>query len=136
MNSVVFQTTTRFVTPILLLFSVFMLLRGHNEPGGGFIGGLLAATAFVLYALAYDTDRAERLLRFSPRVLIGTGLLAAVGSGCFAWFVGQPFMYGLWLPTDLPTGIKVGTVLLFDVGVYLVVMGAVLLFIFTLHEDS
>ncbi len=134
MNSLVFQTTTRAVTPLLLAFSVFMLLRGHNEPGGGFSGGLLAVTAFALYALAFDARRARALLRVSPRTLAATGLLLAIASGVLAWLGGQPFMLGLWLPFELPAELKLGTVLLFDVGVYLVVLGAVLMVLLTLSE--
>jgi len=136
MNSLVFQTTTRAVTPLLLAFSLFMLLRGHNEPGGGFIGGLLAVTAFALYALAFDAQQARRLLRVPPRLLVGLGLLLAVASGCAAWLAGQPFMQGLWLPFILPGEVKPGTVLLFDVGVYLIVLGATLLALLTLSEDQ
>lgn len=135
MKSLVFQTTTRAVTPLLLAFSLFMLLRGHNEPGGGFIGGLLAVTAFALYALAFDARRARALLRVSPRTLTALGLLLAVGSGGLAWLVGQPFMRGLWLPAELPAELKLGTVLLFDIGVYLVVLGAVLLALLSLSEE-
>jgi multicomponent Na+:H+ antiporter subunit B len=112
-----------------------MLLRGHNEPGGGFIGGLLAVTAFALYALAFDAAQARRLLRVPPRLLVALGLLLAMGSGCIAWLAGQPFMLGLWLPFELPAGLKVGTVLMFDVGVYLVVTGASLLVLLTLFEE-
>ena len=135
MNSLVFRATTRAVTPLLLAFSLFMLLRGHNEPGGGFIGGLLAVTAFALYALAFDARRARALLRVSPRTLIAVGLLLAVASGCMAWLAGQPFMLGLWLPVELPAELKLGTVLLFDIGVYLVVLGAALLVLLTLSEE-
>ncbi len=135
MNSLVFRATTRAVTPLLLAFSIFMLLRGHNEPGGGFIGGLLAVTAFALYALAFDARQASALLQISPRTLTGVGLLLAVGSGCLAWLTGQPFMRGLWLPVDLPAELKLGTVLLFDIGVYMVVLGAALLVLLTLSEE-
>jgi len=134
-NSLVFQTTIRAVTPILLSFSWFMLLRGHNEPGGGFIGGLLAVAAFVLYALAFDAQQARRLIRVSPRRLISLGLLLALASGCLGWLAGNPFMTGLWLPLTLPAELKLGSVLLFDVGVYMVVLGAVLLVLLTLSEE-
>jgi multicomponent Na+:H+ antiporter subunit B len=134
-NSLVFRTTTRAVTPLLLAFSLFMLLRGHNEPGGGFIGGLLAVTAFALYALAFDSRQARALLRVSPRTLTAIGLVLIVASGCLAWLAGQPFMLGLWLPFDLPAELKLGTVLLFDIGVYLVVLGAALLVLLTLSEE-
>lgn len=135
MNSLVLRTTTRAVTPLLVAFSLFMLLRGHNEPGGGFIGGLLAVTAFALYALAFDARRAQKLLRVSPRTLTVLGLLLATGSGCLAWLADQPFMRGLWLPFDLPAELKLGTVLLFDIGVYLVVLGAAMLILLTLGEE-
>ena len=135
MNSLVFRTATRAVTPLLLAFSLFMLLRGHNEPGGGFIGGLLAVTAFALYALAFDARQARALLRVSPRTLTAIGLVLVVASGCLAWLAGQPFMLGLWLPFDLPAELKLGTVLLFDIGVYLVVLGAALLVLLTLSEE-
>lgn len=135
MNSPVFQTTTRAVTPLLLVFSIFMLLRGHNEPGGGFIGGLLAVTAFAMYALAFDAKQALKLLYFSPRAMMAGGLLLAGASGCLAWLVGQPYMYGLWIPGNLPNELKLGTVLLFDIGVYLVVLGAASLILLTLKEE-
>ncbi len=134
MKSLVFQATTRAVTPLLLAFSLFMLLRGHNEPGGGFIGGLLAVAAFALYALAFDARRARALLGVSPQTLTATGLLLATGSGGAAWLAGQPFMAGLWLSAALPAELKLGTVLLFDVGVYLVVLGAAALVLLTLRE--
>lgn len=135
MNSPVFQATTRVITPLLLAFSLFMLLRGHDQPGGGFIGALLAVAAFALYALAFDARSAARLLGISPRLLTAVGLTLAAASGIPALWWGEPFMRGLWLPLVLPTEIKLGTVLLFDVGVYLTVLGAVLLSLLTLSEE-
>jgi len=135
LNSPVFQATTRVITPLLLSFSLFMLLRGHDQPGGGFIGGLLAATAFVLYALAFDARSARRLLGIAPRLLTAVGLTLAAVSGVPALWWGEPFMRGLWLPAALPSGIKLGTVLLFDAGVYLTVLGAALLILLTLSEE-
>ena len=135
MTSLILSTATRFLLPLLLLFSIFLLLRGHNEPGGGFVGGLVAATAFVLYALAYGVEMAQRVLYVHPRILIGTGLLAAAGSGLFAVVNQQPFLTGLWSEHEVPVLGKVGTPLLFDVGVYLVVVGITLMIIFSLAED-
>jgi len=121
--------------PLLLLFSIFLLYRGHNEPGGGFVGGLVAAGAFALYAMAYDVPGAKRLLRIEPRSLIGVGLLFAVGSGIIGIVMGAPFLTGKWTTEDLPLLGKVGTPLLFDIGVYLVVIGVVLTIIFSLMES-
>jgi len=75
--SLILSTATRLLLPLLLMFSIFLLLRGHNEPGGGFVGGLVAAAAFALHAIAYSVAATRRLLIIDPRALIGTGLLIA-----------------------------------------------------------
>ena len=84
--------------PLLLLFSVFLLLRGHNEPGGGFVGGLVAAAAFALYAIAFGVKRARQALLVKPMTLLGAGLLIALFSGLPAVLRGQPFLTALWAP--------------------------------------
>jgi multicomponent Na+:H+ antiporter subunit B len=135
MKSLILRTASRYLLVLLVLFSVFILLRGHNEPGGGFVGGLLIAGAFALYALAYEAKAARRLLRLDPRTMIGVGLVTAAGSGLVALWHGQPFLTGLWLPYPIPFLGKLGTVLFFDLGVYLVVLGTTLLVLFTLEEE-
>lgn len=135
MNSLIFTTATRYLLPLLLLFSVFLLLRGHNEPGGGFVGGLIAASAFALYAIAADVTTARETLRVDTRTLIGAGLLVAVGSGSLGLLLGAPFLTGYWSDVTLPAVGKLGTPLMFDVGVYLVVIGIALTIIFSLMEE-
>ncbi|MEJ2556894.1 MAG: Na+/H+ antiporter subunit B [Anaerolineae bacterium] len=135
MRSLILSTATRYLLPLLLLFSIFLLLRGHNEPGGGFVGGLVAAAAFALYAIAYDVPQARRALGLDPRTLMAVGLLAAAGSGGLSLVAGKPFMTGLWSAQEVPVLGKVGTPLVFDTGVYLVVIGVVLMIIFTLAEE-
>jgi multicomponent Na+:H+ antiporter subunit B len=137
MNSLILRVTTRFILPLLLLFSVFLLLRGHNEPGGGFSGGLVAASAFVLHGFAFGVPEAIQALRINPRVLIGAGLLVAVGSGSLALRRGEPLMTGLWAQVSVPGfgTLHLGTPLLFDVGVYLVVIGVTLSIILPLAEE-
>lgn len=126
MNWIPLRVVSRPVTLLLVGMSVVVLLRGHNEPGGGFIGGLLAAAGFVVHALAFGPLPARRLLRTSPLALLAVGLLLAALSGVPALLQGQAFMTGQWWGELLSLG-KFGTVLLFDVGVYLVVLGAVTL---------
>jgi len=135
MRSLILRTASRYLMVLLVLFSIFILFRGHNEPGGGFVGGLLIAGAFALYALAYEAGAARRLLRFDPRTIIGVGLVTAAGSGLAAVWDGQPFLTGLWLPYPIPFLGKLGTVFFFDLGVYLVVLGTTLLVLFTLQEE-
>ena len=135
MKSLILQTASRYLMVLLVLLSVFILFRGHNEPGGGFVGGLLLAGAFALYALSHEAKAARRLLRFDPRTIIGVGLVTAVGSGLAAVLYGQPFLAGQWLPYSIPFLGKLGTVFLFDLGVYLVVLGTTLLVLLTLQEE-
>jgi multicomponent Na+:H+ antiporter subunit B len=137
MTSFILLTTARLLLPLLLMFSVFLLLRGHNEPGGGFVAGLVAAAAWVLYALASDTQQASRALRLDPRALIGWGLLAAVAGGLLGLLFGQPFLAAWWTEVSLPGGatLKLGTPLLFDLGVSLTVLGVTLTIVFALAEE-
>jgi multicomponent Na+:H+ antiporter subunit B len=135
MNSLILRTTTQLLITVLLLFSVFLLLRGHDLPGGGFLGGLMAATALALYAIANGLVEARALLRVPPQLLIGIGLGAAVVAGLWALTTGDPFLTGLWWVVPLGTQeVKLSTVLLFDIGVYLVVVGVVLTMLFALEE--
>ena len=131
-TSPIFRTAARLLMPLLLLFSVFLLLRGHNEPGGGFVGGLIAAAAFALYGIAFGVQSARQALLVRPLTLLGAGLLVALVSGLPAVLSGEPFLKALW--TSGP--VAVGTPLLFDVGVFLVVTGVVLMMIFSLTEES
>lgn len=135
MSSLILSTAIRFLLPLLMLFSVFTMLRGHNEPGGGFDGGLVAAAAFALYALAFGVPRARRALGIDPRILIGIGLLIAVGSGLASMLMGQPFLTALWGDRAVPLLGKPGTPLLFDMGVYVTVIGVALTMIFALAEE-
>jgi multicomponent Na+:H+ antiporter subunit B len=135
MTSSILQTAARLLMPLLLLFAIFLLLRGHNQPGGGFVGGLVVAASFVLYAIAFGVHAARRALLVGPSRLLGVGLLVALLSGLPAVVIGQPFMTALWTTVDAGTVMfAVGTPLVFDVGVFLAVIGVVLTIVFTLAE--
>ncbi|MBI1735386.1 MAG: Na+/H+ antiporter subunit B [Candidatus Rokubacteria bacterium] len=137
MTSLILQTATRLILPLAFLLSVFLLARGHNAPGGGFIGGLVAAAAFALYAMAAGVPAARRLLRIDPHPLIGAGLLLALGSGALALAADRPLMTGLWTDLTVPGlgALAVGTPLAFDLGVYLLVVGVMTMILLTLAED-
>jgi multicomponent Na+:H+ antiporter subunit B len=135
-DSPILRSGARFLVPLMLLFSVFVLVRGHNEPGGGFVGGLVAATAFALVLLSEGLGEARRLLRLDPLALVAAGLLVALVSGVPPLLRGGPYMTGLWLKVPLPVVGKVGSPVIFDVGVYLVVLGIVLAILFALAEDE
>lgn len=139
MDSLILRTAARIIAPLQLAFSIVLLLRGHNDPGGGFIGGLVAGCAVALLGVSHGMARARRLLRVRPQTLIGLGLLCAVASGLPALLGGQPYMTGLWggsVETLVVGKLKFGTPLLFDTGVYLVVAGITALMVFTMTEES
>lgn len=137
-RSMILQMATRYLVPLILLLSVFIFLRGHNEPGGGFVGGLLAASAFVLYTLAFGVREAQKLLVVRPLMLIVSGLTLALSSTLVApLFFGQPLMTGKWFESfEVPGVGKLGTPLFFDLGVMLVVLGVTLLIVFTLAAED
>jgi multicomponent Na+:H+ antiporter subunit B len=141
MNSLILSAATRFLAPLMLAYSLFILLRGHNEPGGGFIGGLIAAVAFALYAKAEGTEAARRALRADPSMLSLCGLFLAVCAGVWGWLGKGAFLASVWpfLHKDAEgheSGLPIGSALAFDVGVYLVVVGAVIGLFLALEEDA
>jgi multicomponent Na+:H+ antiporter subunit B len=126
MSTLIFRTTAPFLTSLMLLFSVFVLLRGHNEPGGGFIGGLIAASAFAIHGIAWGVPSVRRSLYFHPMAISAAGLFLAASSGLLSFFYQVPYLTGLWAPPDVfGFGIELSTVLFFDIGVYLVVAGSI-----------
>lgn len=138
MYSLILRTIGRLVITIMLLFSIFLLLRGHNEPGGGFVGGLVAASAYILYAIADGPANARQALHFDPRTLIAIGLAIAAGSGVLSLLAGLPFLTALWGEVRLPelAPFALGTPLLFDAGVYVTVLGVTTTIILVLVEEK
>ena len=131
MNSLILRTGARFLVGLMLIFSLYVLLRGHNTPGGGFIGGLIAAAGFVLYAFAAGVPAARRALRIDPRMFGVIGMAMAIGAGLGAALPGLEPFTGLWTEAF---GYAISTVMLFDIGVYFAVFGAMLTLVFAMEE--
>lgn len=126
MRTVIFRSIAPFLTSLMVLFSIFVLLRGHNEPGGGFIGGLIAASALAIYGIACGVAPVRRAIRFHPMAISGFGLFIGALAGVLSVFAGVPYMTGLWVyPTLFGVELALSSVLLFDIGVYLVVVGSI-----------
>ncbi|TDS16059.1 Na+/H+ antiporter subunit B [Sphingobacterium paludis] len=136
MKSAILQTATRYLLPILLLFSFFLLLRGHYYPGGGFVGGLVASIAFVLHSFANGTENTMKILRYKPLSLIPIGLAISTLSVVAPLLFGLPPMTGLWFEEPIPVIGMIGSALFFDLGVYLVVIGVVLTILFTIALEQ
>lgn len=137
MESVILQIAARHMQPILVVLSVVVLYRGHNEPGGGFIGGLMLGAAFILSAMAFGVNKTQKSIFFSPVNLTAIGLLVALLSGIPALFAGDVFMTGEWVTFFAKSAfeIKLGTPLLFDVGVYFTVAGMLTMVMFSIMEE-
>ncbi len=135
-SSVIFNIAAKKLRVILLLLSFIVFYRGHNEPGGGFIGGLVAASGYILYAIAYGVSKARKVLRISPMTLIAAGIFIAILSGLPGLINGYYYMKAEWITLAFTESfsLKLGTPLLFDLGVYFSVMGVMLTIIFSIQE--
>lgn len=135
MNTVIFRTVAPYLSSLMVLFSVFVLLRGHNEPGGGFIGGLIAASALAMYGVACGVAPVRRAIYFHPLQIAAAGLFLAAMSGVLSLFAGVPYLTGLWVfPTIGGVEVPLSTPMFFDIGVYLVVVGAITAIALALEE--
>jgi multicomponent K+:H+ antiporter subunit A len=128
-SPVILAMITRALLPLALLFSIYLLLRGHNLPGGGFIAGLMAAVALVIQYVASGTAWTEQRMRFDYRILIAAGLLFASLTGIGALAFGHPFLSATFTYLEWPLvgKFEVATAMVFDIGVFLTVIGAVML---------
>jgi len=136
MKSLILHTTAWLMIPVLLLFSFFLLLRGHNLTEGSFVGGLVAASAVILQMIASSPQEVRRLIPFDVMLLLPIGLSVALLSGVPALLSGQPFLTGVWVTLPILGEIKVGTPVLFDLGVYLVVFGVTVQIILSIAEEE
>ena len=123
--SVILDTVLGMVFRTTLLFSAFLLFAGHNAPGGGFVGGLVAAAALVLRYVAGGAREVDRVVPVHEFTLLGSGLLIAAVTGAAGWALGGSFLYGAKYEFDVVVfgHAKITSALFFDVGVYLVVVG-------------
>jgi multicomponent K+:H+ antiporter subunit A len=128
----------RLLLPVAAVISIFFLMRGHNAPGGGFVGGLVMATAFIVQYMMSGTLWIEARMRIHPHDAIGLGLLCAGGAGCGAWLVSRNFLANLAWHGNLPLigEIHLSSTLLFDLGVYLLVVGSTVLMLVALAHQS
>lgn len=136
--SQILDTVLDGVTRTALVLSAFLLFAGHNQPGGGFVGGLVAAAALVLRYVAGQTARVDTVARAAPSTLLGTGLLLAGSTGAAGWVWGEEFLTSEKLELVLPVlgTVKATSALPFDVGVYLVVVGLGLVILRSLGAEA
>jgi len=138
MKTVILKVALRFLVPLSLVFGAFIYFKGHQAPGGGFVGGLVVAVALVLVRMGQGREGIRKILPIRERLLIGFGLLLAVGTGIGALIAGLPFLTSNFGYLGLPGGessFEWATVMAFDLGVVLVVAGVVVGMINALSEE-
>jgi multicomponent K+:H+ antiporter subunit A len=128
----------QLLLPVSGMVAIYFLLRGHNEPGGGFVAGLIVTTAVILQYLVGGTAWAESRTRIFPQYWLAAGLLCAAGAGMSAWLAARPFLSALAWHGTLPIigEMHLSTVLLFDLGVFFLVIGAAVLILVALAHQS
>ncbi len=137
MQTLIFRTIAPYVCALMILFSIFVCLRGHNEPGGGFIGGLIAVSALALYGISNGVNAVRKGIIVHPMAIAGFGLLWCAMIGLVSLFFNQPFFTGQWVfPEMFGVIVALSTPLFFDIGVYFVVVGAITSIVLELEEDS
>lgn len=138
MKTVILRTIAPYLAALMLVFAVFVLLRGHNEPGGGFIAGLIAASAIAIYGIAAGVSTVRMAMVFHPLAFAGFGVSLATLSGLVSLFDDVPFLTGLWASVPLMDGstLDLSTPLFFDIGVFFVVFGVMSSTALALEEDG
>ncbi len=137
-NDIILQTVTKIISFIILMFALHIFFAGHNNPGGGFVGGLLTSGAIVLLLLAFDIKTVANSLPIDFKIMVAVGLLFAVGTGLGSFLFDVPFLTHAFGEFALPILGKVHlhTAVLFDIGVYLVVVGSTMTIIQTIGEGE
>ena len=124
--------------PVIGALAAFLLLRGHDLPGGGFAAGITMAVAFLLQYMARGTVWVEARLRILPMRWMGTGLLLAAGVGIAAWLFDRPFLKSYFAYADIPLigAVPIASALIFDLGVFALVVGATILMLIAIAHQS
>jgi multisubunit Na+/H+ antiporter MnhB subunit len=122
MRNIVLERIVSLFLYVMVGFAIFLLFRGHNRPGGGFIGGIIAAAGFLLYGIVFGSEKVLEKIRVNPRYIMGSGLLIAFLAATIPMILGKPPLTAMWV---FPAGIPLGTPLLFDVGVFVLVLGMI-----------
>jgi multisubunit Na+/H+ antiporter MnhB subunit len=138
MTSMILGTAARLVLRVLMVFAIYLLLRGHNAPGGGFIAGLMTAAALLLMYVAWDAAYVRESVRVNYRVVLSFGLLMCGASGLFALTYGIVFMEHRMWDVHVPVlgELALGTAPWFDFGVYCGVVGVTLMIMSILGEKK
>lgn len=130
MKSLILKTNAHIIASLMLVFSIYLLLRGHNEPGGGFIGALVAVIAFALLIISESPNYLRKRLHYLPFTIAFIGMFLILCAGILGILHGSPYLSAIWWKT-----IGLGTPILFDIGIYLAVLGSITNVFLRIHEE-
>ncbi len=137
-SNVILQSAAKVLVFIIMIYSIYILFAGHNNPGGGFIGGLITASAFTLLYLAFDVETVRDIIPLDFKIVGAIGVMLALLTGLASIFFGDNFLFQYYKYVDLPllgkTGL--GTAFVFDLGVYMAVVGTTMTIIRSISEDE
>ncbi|MFB9280071.1 Na(+)/H(+) antiporter subunit B [Cohnella cellulosilytica] len=137
-SDLILQTAAKVLVFIIMTFSIYILFAGHHNPGGGFIGGLITASALMLLYIAFDAETIQEIIPVDFKIVGAIGVLLAVATGIGSIVANEPFLTQVYRYVNLPllgkTGI--GTAMVFDIGVYLAVVGTTMTIIRSISEDT
>lgn len=136
MNNVILEKTTRLFLKVMAIISLYLLFRGHNSPGGGFIGGIVLATGFIFYGIVFGSNEIKKIIRYNSRTWMGIGLSLVILAAVIPLFFGEEPLTGIWYEGLWPLlgTVHLGTPLIFDTGIYVGVAGLILSVIITIME--
>ena len=136
LRNIILENIVNLFMKVMFIFSIYLLLRGHNNPGGGFIAGIIASTGFIFYAIIFGTDSLQKMIKCKPQTLIGIGLLLVLIAAILPAFLSLEMLTGLWIKAEIPIigTLHAGSPLIFDTGVYFVVAGVILTIIISIME--
>ncbi|HLR15913.1 MAG TPA: Na(+)/H(+) antiporter subunit B [Bacillota bacterium] len=136
-NNLILRTTTSLIAFILLGFAVYLLLAGHNSPGGGFVGGLMTSAVIILLYVTHGIEAVQKMIPINFRKIIPIGLLIALLTGVGSFIFNVPFLTHTFGTFHFPFfgEVELATAMLFDLGVYITVLGATITIIYTIASD-
>lgn len=137
-NNIILRTTTSLIAFILLGFAIYLFFAGHNSPGGGFVGGLVTSAAVVLLYMSYGINTINKVLPINFQILIPIGLLIAILCGIGAFVFNMPFLTHTFGHVTLPIlgEFELATAMIFDLGVYLTVLGTTVSIILNIADNQ
>jgi multicomponent Na+:H+ antiporter subunit B len=138
MSSVILKMASIVLRPLFWVISIWLLLRGHNHPGGGFIGGLIAGSALIIGPLSREAEEVKLGKKNYPLFFLSGGMILILLSAALGLFTSDLMLEGLWMKMTLPlvdATLKLGTPLMFDLGVYLAVIGFIYFIFNSMMEE-